>query len=145
LIIGYPTENLAPFVEENGLSDSCYLTGRVEFEKLPQYLQLADIAIDPKCSSAGEGSGKMLNYLAAGLPVVAFKSQNNADFLPAGSDLANSPQEMVSILAKLSDDAELRAKIAQQNFAHFEESFSWAVTKGQLEKVYTQLVSLKQS
>lgn len=141
LIIGYPTENLTPFLCEHDLEEKCSLTGQVAFEELPNYLRLADIAIDPKCSDAGEGSGKMLNYIAAGLPVVAFNSQNNIEFLPKDTQLANSPKEMVSLLDQLSHDSELRAKAAKRNFAHFEKFYGWNVTAQQLNKVYQKLLS----
>ncbi len=141
LIIGYPTENLSPFVEDHGLTKNCNLTGQVAFGQLPDYLRLANIAIDPKCSAAGEGSGKMLNYLAAGLPVVAFESQNNADFLPQGTRLANSPAEIVELLDELSEKTELRAQMAERNFAHFKEHYSWGVTQSQLDKVYQALLA----
>lgn len=140
LIIGYPTENLTPFLQEHGLDRKCSLTGQVPFEELSNYLHLANIAIDPKCSDAGEGSGKMLNYIAAGLPVVAFSSQNNADFLPEGTELASSPKDMVGLLEKLSEDDELRAEVAKRNFAHFEKFYGWKVTIGQLKKVYQKLI-----
>ena len=80
LIIGYPTNDLAAFLADHQLQEVCTLTGQVEFEKLPAYLSLADIALDTKNSAAGEGSGKMLNYLACGLPVIAFDGDNNREF-----------------------------------------------------------------
>ena len=86
LIIGYPTKNLNPFLKDKQLEKLCTLTGQIDFEKLSTYLSIADVAIDPKKSAAGEGSGKMLNYLAAGLPVVAFDTLNNREFLPEGTE-----------------------------------------------------------
>ncbi|MBX2847685.1 MAG: glycosyltransferase, partial [Acidiferrobacterales bacterium] len=83
LIIGYPEENLQSFIEQEGLQEQCTLTGQIEFQQLSEYLSLADIAIDPKNNEAGEGSGKMLNYLACGLAVVGFNTINNRNFLPA--------------------------------------------------------------
>ncbi len=45
--------------------------GRVSYADLPHVLHAADIAIDPK-RGRSEGSGKIPNYLAAGLPTVCF-------------------------------------------------------------------------
>lgn len=43
---------------------------------LPHYLDLADVAIDPKKDST-ESSGKLMNYMAAGLPIVCFENKFN--------------------------------------------------------------------
>lgn len=140
LIIGYPIENISSFLEDNGLSKLCTLTGQIDFENLPTYLSIADIAIDPKKSDAGEGSGKMLNYLAAGLAVVAFESINNREFLPADTKLATSSEDFSKILLKLIEDKEQRANIAQANLKQFQELYSWDVTQKQLEAVYQRVL-----
>ena len=141
LIIGYPVENLLPFLEEYGLTDICTLTGQVNFEQLPQYLTLADIAIDPKFTDAGEGSGKMLNYLACGLPVAAFDTRNNQEFLPADSELFTNAKDLASYLIRLSDDEALRSKTAAANLTHFSENYSWQVTRQQLEAAYSVILN----
>ncbi len=43
---------------------------------LSHYLNLADVAIEPKRNST-ESSGKLLNYMAAGLPIIGFDNQFN--------------------------------------------------------------------
>ena len=48
---------------------------------LPQYLYLADLAVDPKLDDAGEASGKIINYMGAALPIVCFEGPNNRRFL----------------------------------------------------------------
>lgn len=140
LIIGYPLDDLTSFLEANQLAKLCTLTGQLNFADLHKHLYLADIAIDPKCSGAGEGSGKMLNYLACGLPVVAFDSQNNKDFLPNGSALSASTTQMVAQINKLAADDVLRQKEASANLTQFKERYSWNVTKDQLHTVYSKFV-----
>lgn len=139
LLIGYPVNDLNAFLCEQGLSDKCTLTGKVEFEKLPQFLQLADIAIDPKVSDAGEGSGKILNYLACALPVLAFNSKNNIDFLPAKTSLANNVEEMADQLQYLTTDQAALENMGLANYAHFEANFSWDKTREQLAAIYKTL------
>ena len=46
----------------------------MDFFELPRYLSMADVAVDPKIDEAGEGSGKIFNYMGAGLPVVCFNT-----------------------------------------------------------------------
>lgn len=141
LVIGYPTEELEGFLEAQGLAQTCSLTGQVEFERLAEYLRLADIAIDPKNSDAGEGSGKMLNYLACGLAIVAFDTQNNREFLPDGTALASCETQLAEQLAELVEKPELRETLAQQNLAQFTNNYSWQVSKQQLDKVYQRAFS----
>lgn len=139
LIIGYPVEDLDVYLNQQGIAELCTLTGQIEFENLPSYLQLADIAIDPKFSDAGEGSGKILNYLACGLPVLAFDSQNNRSFLPAETTLPKSVEAMASQLADVVADKALLKHMGDANFAHFESNYSWNQSKSQLAEVYQQL------
>jgi glycosyltransferase involved in cell wall biosynthesis len=139
LIIGYPVDELDGYLNEQGLTGLCTLTGRVEFEKLPNYLQLADIAIDPKFNDAGEGSGKILNYLACGLPVLAFDTQNNRRFLPVETELSTSVQAMATQLAAAIADEALLKRMGDANYAHFESNYSWSQSQSQLAVVYQQL------
>lgn len=139
IIVGYPTVNLMPFLREQNLLDCCTLTGQIEFEQLGDYLSLADIALDPKNSDAGEGSGKMLNYLAAGLPVLAFDTANNREFLPDETMLATNVGEMVSILTQLVLDKAKRLDIADVNLKQFTDNYSWFVTKKQLKSYYSSV------
>lgn len=141
LIIGYPTENLTPFLAEHDLAEICTLTGQVPFEDLKNYLNMADIAIDPKASDAGEGSGKMLNYLSCGLPVIAFDTQNNRDFLPERTQLAVSPEDMAKQLQLWAQDAELRVEIGATNLEHFTNGYSWQQTVKQLRGIYDPLLA----
>ena len=54
-------------------------TGKILYEDAPRYLALGDIATAPKIS-ATEGSGKILNYMALGLPTVAFTMPVSQEF-----------------------------------------------------------------
>ncbi len=139
LIVGYPTENLAPFLAKNDLVDHCTVVGQIPFEKLPELLQTADIAIDPKANDAGEGSGKMLNYIAAGLPVLAFNTVNNRRFVSNINTLATNTQELTETLAAWLNNRSLAKQIGRDNLAIFDSQFSWNTTKNQLETVYQRL------
>ncbi len=81
LIIGYPTEKLETYLTQQKLNHRCTITGRIPYEKLANYLALAHIAIEPKAASSAEASGKLLNYMGAGLPVVCFDTENNRQLL----------------------------------------------------------------
>ncbi len=140
LIIGYPTENLQPFLEQEQCQNVCSLTGQIDFEQLSEFLCLADIGIDPKNNNAGEGSGKMLNYLACGLPVVAFSTLNNIEFLPKGTPLAKDAGHVVELLDELAKNQALIKSRSIANLKQFEEHYSWQVCKLQLECSYNAII-----
>jgi len=74
---GEDEEKYKKIVQENNLKDSVYFAGKVRYFSLPAYLALADAAIDPKNGSTTEGSGKMVNLMAAGLPIICFEKEFN--------------------------------------------------------------------
>lgn len=139
LIIGYPVDELEAFLDEHNLSDMCTLTGRMEFNELNTYLALADVAIDPKKSDAGEGSGKMLNYLANGLPVIAFNTVNNASFLGEEARLCDNVQDMKALIEHYRRFPEERTAVAARNKARFSACYSWQVTQRQLAESYASV------
>jgi len=145
LIIGYPKDNILPFIKNNRLTHSCTVTGQVSFKRLSAYLSLAQIAIDPKNSDAGEGSGKILNYIARGLPVVAFDTQNNREFLPEGTRLAKDTNAMIDQLEELTNDATVRAEVSGDNLTHFTKLYTWSITTKQLKQAYSNAFKLKKS
>jgi glycosyltransferase involved in cell wall biosynthesis len=127
VLVGYPTEDVAAYLESKGLADRCVLTGRVNYENLPEYLADADIGLEPKLPGAGEGSGKVLNYMAAGLPVVAFDSPNNRDFLGQQQDLVadGSIEGFVSRIEYLIDHEDERRQEGERNRQKARDEFSW--------------------
>ena len=81
VLIGYPVEEVQGHLEAKGLADEVRLVGRVPYDDLARWLAVADIALEPKEEVSGEASGKVLHYMAAGLPVVCFDTVNNRQLL----------------------------------------------------------------
>jgi glycosyltransferase involved in cell wall biosynthesis len=95
-----------------GLVDLVRLVGRVPYDELPRWLAVADIALEPKEEVSGEASGKVLHYLAAGLPVVCFDTVNNRDLLGELGYYAraNGPSFAAAILQAADDPAGRQAR-----------------------------------
>ena len=144
LIVGYPLEELENFLLQNNLSKWCTLTGRVPYEELSNYLVLADVAIEPKLSASGEASGKLLNYMAVGLPVVCYDTPNNHDMLGSGGYLADQTTGISSLLTCLKqalnspEEARQKGKIAQ---SRIKQNFSWDLAAEKIYKIYQQLIA----
>jgi glycosyltransferase involved in cell wall biosynthesis len=138
LIVGYPVEKCEQRVKETGVEDSVVFTGKVEYSQLPKYLSLADIAVDPKVSDAGEASGKIINYMGAGLPVVCFDTINNRTLLGNKGFYANQGdhKELASQIIKAIGDLNRARKIGDENRRRAYHKFSWKVIGNRLLKIY---------
>ena len=134
LIVGYPVEAARAEVERLGLSGRTRFTGRVDYFELPRYLSVAHVAVDPKEDVAGEASGKIINYMGAGLPVVCFDSLNNRNFLAGGGSFAESGSvaSLADRIVRLLQNPEEGRRFGEMNRRRVEEVFSW---DGSIKKV----------
>lgn len=142
LIIGYPVVKVKALAEDLMIDNSISFLGRVDFFKLSEYLSIADIAIDPKVDKAGEGSGKIINYMGAGLPVVCFESMNNRDFLGENGLYAkseNSDDLAEKILLLLNDPVKCK-ELGARNRKRVNEQFSWKAKGKELINIYKGLI-----
>lgn len=78
---GYPKNAVVEYALRHGLTDHCLIPGEFSYDELRGWLAVADLAIDPKMADHGEASGKILHYMASGLPVACFDLPNNRNFL----------------------------------------------------------------
>ena len=143
LLVGYPRGEIVSQVREYGLTDYVILPGQVAYADLPGWLAVGDIALEPKESDSGEASGKLLHYMAVGLPVVCFDTANNRNFLGdagfyAGEISADSFAD--AILAALDDrNAAVRGK---QGREHIFRQYSMSEVGRLLRKIYKQLLEV---
>lgn len=120
LVMGYPGVDVwRARADAVGLGDAVVFTGRVPYSRAPDMLGMGDIAVAPKLSLT-EGSGKILNYMAMGLPTVAFDTPAQREYLgelglyaPVG-DAASLAQGVIDLTAaperRSALGAELRAR-----------------------------------
>jgi glycosyltransferase involved in cell wall biosynthesis len=81
LIVGHPNvEHYRARAAELTPAGSVTLTGRVDYEKTPDYLALGDVGVSAKHVST-EANGKLLNYMAMGLPAVAYDGPVSRELL----------------------------------------------------------------
>ncbi len=127
LIVGYPVEATKKEVERLGVSDNTHFTGMVDYYALPKYLKISDIALEPKIDVAGEASGKVINYMGAGLPVVCFDSLNNHRFLKDGGIYAlnNSIEDFAQKIIWAIRNPDESRKLGERNAKRVDEVFSW--------------------
>ena len=82
------------------LSDMIHFTGKVDYAHAPLMLSAADIAVTPKLSPT-EANGKIFNYMACGLPVVAFDTPVNREVLGDTGSLRHATEMPVIWQTKL--------------------------------------------
>lgn len=140
LIIGYPSDETELFLTQNKLRGRCSVIGRVPYEELPGYLKIADIGVDPKNSDAGEGSGKIVNYMAAKLSVLCFDTDNNRELLGADAEFVTrgDVDAMVQCLASLADDESLRLRLGEANHERVQQHLSWDSAGRIIRSLYDQ-------
>ena len=81
LLMGYPNvERYRARATELAPPGSVTLTGRIDYREIPRYLALGDIAVSPKHVST-EANGKLLNYMAMGLPSIAYDGPVSRELL----------------------------------------------------------------
>jgi glycosyltransferase involved in cell wall biosynthesis len=81
LIMGYPgVDRYRHLAEQLGIAGHVTLPGRILYKDAHTYLGLGDLAVAPKMSET-EGSGKIPNYMAMGLPVVTFDTPVSREYL----------------------------------------------------------------
>jgi len=148
LIMGYPEYKYRRRAEKMGLKNQVLFTGRMDYFQAPKYLALGKIALAPKISQT-ESNGKILNYLAMGLPVVCFDREVNrelaGDFAEYVSfvegDEAGSAENFAQGIERLFDSPLRCRELGEGARAWVEERYSWGAVAGRIFSVYQGLIS----
>jgi glycosyltransferase involved in cell wall biosynthesis len=138
LIMGFPgNEHYAGIAEKLGLSANTSLPGRIAYQDAHRYLSLADVAVAPKMSLT-EGNGKLYNYMAMGLPVIAFDAPANREILgelgiyAEHGNVDEFTNQLLWTLQNPCEAAEIGCRLRQRAV----ESLSWASRTEELLDVY---------
>lgn len=135
LLIGYPVDAVQDFCEKNQLQAFCTLVGRVPYDELGYYLELADIALEPKLSESGEASGKLLNYMGAGLPVVCFDTGSNRQILGIKGYFAN-PHALTDQIERAINEPVVAREKGEAGKTRVHDLFSWDAAGEKIHSVY---------
>lgn len=140
LIMGFPEGGYREKSEDLGIDDIVTFTGRIPYDDAALYLSAGDIAVSPKISLT-EANGKLFNYIACGLPTVAFDTPVNREIL--GDDALYAKfgdvNELVGAIGRLAGDRELREELGQRGRARAVTEHSWQVRGRELADIYRQL------
>lgn len=147
LLMGFPNvERYRRMAEQLQIAPHITLTGRVPYGQAPEMLALGDVAVSTKLSLT-EGAGKLLNYMAVGLPVVAFDTPVAREYLgfdgvfAAAGDVQDLAERLEQVLFPFATDhpacnagARLRARALAR--------YRWDTAAEQMTQVYGRLVGV---
>ena len=141
LVMGFPNEAAyRDAADAAGLAGHMHFTGRVPYADAPAMLRVLDIAIAPKRSES-EGNGKVLNYMAAGLPVVAYDGPVARELLgSAGLRVSvGSVEGLAEGLLRYLADADLRTHHGRALRQRVERKYGWDRQIQHVVRVYESL------
>jgi glycosyltransferase involved in cell wall biosynthesis len=139
LIMGYPDPaSYYAYAKSLGIADRVTLPGRILYKDAHAYLALGDVAVAPKMSLT-EGSGKISNYMAVGLPVVTFDSPVSREILGDIGIYAQmgSVEDLAEKIALPLENPPLAAQLGAAGRHRAVAEFSWEQAARQLESIYT--------
>lgn len=144
LLMGFPGVSVyQALAQELGISNFVTFTGRIPYPDAPKYLALGDVAVAPKLS-ATEGAGKLLNYMAVGLPTVAYDTPVAREYLGTEGVLARrgDVESLGEELSRCLYPEGVRFSISEmqrQLRQRATKLFSWDLSGRQIEVNYEQL------
>jgi glycosyltransferase involved in cell wall biosynthesis len=143
LLMGFPDEAYRIKAEQLKLAGFVTFTGRVDYGAAPLLLSAGDLAVSPKLS-ATEANGKLLNYMACGLPTVCFDSPVNRELLGEDGIYAEpgSAEDLARCIEQaLLDHDDLRQRGKRLRLRAREEH-SWKRRADELEASYQRLLTV---
>jgi glycosyltransferase involved in cell wall biosynthesis len=113
----------------------------VSYADAPRMLALGDIAVAPKLSLT-EGSGKILNYMAMGLPTVAFETPAQREYLGSLGVYApiGDSESLARRVAELIDQPSRRRVLGEQ-LRRAASHGGWDRAAATMVEVYEQLLA----
>jgi glycosyltransferase involved in cell wall biosynthesis len=100
-----------------GLQRQVIMPGRIEYDLLADYLRLGHVALlpfRPEPVTHGALPGKILQYLACGLPTIATPLDGLQSMIAPDQGVlyANGPQEMVKMAIQLASNADQHSQLS---------------------------------
>jgi len=137
--------------ERIGVSDEIIFTGRVSYEIVPLYINMADVCVAPFIRARNERIGlsplKIYEYLACGKPVVASDIKGVGDLLRhSNAGIAVTPEdpvELANAIIKLLKDEELRRQMGENGRKVVVNNYSWEHTAKKTIEVFKKILNKK--
>lgn len=136
-------KKLAAKLQQFGLAEYARFTGWAPLAEVPAYFQTADLAVypyDDTLINRAKCSVKLIDLLAAGLPVVADAVGQNCEYIQSDvSGILTPPEDDAAFgqaVVQLLQAPEQRRKMGQAAAQNIREHFNWATLAQIVEEVY---------
>src|SRR5205814_5270896 len=115
--------------------------GRIDYKQRKTYYALGSVAVAPKLSPT-EGDGKIYDYLAMGLPIVAYDRPASKEIL---GDLAfyaelGNAHSLACALQEALTDENRAAELGRQGRDMVVEKYSWSAVARRLMLAYGDVI-----
>jgi glycosyltransferase involved in cell wall biosynthesis len=142
---------LAAHAARLGIADRVHFEGSVSFDLVPEYLKAADFGlayVPEKPQFRNQPPLKTIEYLAAGLPVIATDTRGNRLFVTDGENglvTRDNAAAVAGAISRLVTDAVLRSKLGEKARASALAFDYRLITEEQLLPVYRSAISAYRS
>lgn len=124
-----------------GINDIVEFTDRVSDEKMLEYINTADVCVNPdEFNEMNDKStmNKILEYMALGKPIVQFNNKEGRVSAGESSLYAdnNNAVDFAEKILYLLDNKEIRLKMGKIGRDRIEKELNWNITKVNLLKAY---------
>jgi glycosyltransferase involved in cell wall biosynthesis len=135
---------LQRLVESLGLQHQVIMPGRIEYDILADYLRLGHVALlpfRPELVTHCALPGKVLQYLACGLPTIATPLNGLQSMIAPDKGVlyANNLKEMAIIAEQLSSDSQHRNLLSTQGIELMNSHCNWQVQMRLFEELLGRL------
>jgi len=144
VLMGYPDQLYRQKADELNIASFITFTGLVDYARAPQMLAAGDLAVSPKISDT-EANGKLLNYMACGLPVVAFETPVNRELLGSDGIYAafGDVEDLASCMATALGDREQLRQRGRRLRQRAVDLHGWECRTQELTSIYQRLLAVE--
>lgn len=145
LIMGFPgVDSYRAQADRLRLNGHVSFPGRIPYADAPRFLALGDVAVAPKLSVT-EGAGKIGNYMAMALPVVAFDTPVSREYL---GDLGvyaerGDSRSLAARLCEALDNPQRYREVGAQLRQRCVKELSWQDAIERIEAVYRRAITAR--
>jgi glycosyltransferase involved in cell wall biosynthesis len=137
---GEDNERIRAKISELHLEDKVICVGRIEYEDLPSYLRLGDVAVLPFLQmdvTEFAFPGKVLQYLSTGLPTISMHLKGLERTFPPDSGFiyVSTAEEMFAQCMTVLDNHDYRSSLSILGRARMEEMCDWDCQVSKLENL----------
>lgn len=143
---GEDSERVQQLVRSLELVNQVLLAGRIEYEELGDHIRLGQVAVvpfRPELVTHGALPGKVLQYLACGLPTIAAPLHGLQSMIAEGEGVhyADGAEDMALKAVKLLNNPQQRSEIAGYGLRLIDRRCNWETQIQLFEQLLEGLIS----